>query len=254
LRYWNAVFSGGYRNEGFDAFLFRVLGLDEVALHRARRVFDLESLRAWMRTLPLLSQIVGDRVRTAAILGRFLEEGVALEDGRSAKQATQPAQRLRIAGDTRRTRGRQRHRALGRATLGTATRCAGGALRVRIGPLTPGNAERFRGLPYESGGPAEGGAVITLGPVCEFDRYWESWEHGRGGELAEAVSATHWPRLVYLLEHLMPAAAVIEVHLLPERAPWRLGAEAKQPPETGAYSPSTLGAYTLLEARPAATG
>ncbi|MCK4413951.1 MAG: PASTA domain-containing protein [Candidatus Eisenbacteria sp.] len=254
LRYWNAVFSGGHRSEGFDAFLFRVLGLGEDAIRRARRVFDPESLRAWTRMLPLLPRLVGDPSRVAAVIGRLLNERVAIEDGRSQSRATPAGQRLRLARAGRAARRGGFVAGLGQAVAGREEQPAGSAVRVRIGPLTPERALPFRGLSFDAGGPVEGGAVINLGPVCEFERYWQRWEQTTSGEVEEPIYATRWPRLVYLLEHLMPAPVAIEVHLLPKREPWRLGARQTAPSAAGAYQASTLGAYTALSTRSASTG
>ncbi|MFC1572947.1 type VI secretion system baseplate subunit TssG [Candidatus Eisenbacteria bacterium] len=252
LRFWNAVYSGAHSSPDFDASLFHVLGLGEKSLQRARWVFDPHDLGAWIRLLPVLGRIAGDRKAICHVLERFLGHGVAMKYEEAEERAVAPSRSFCLRGEaTGGARGGQGQGVLGNSVLGAQSREYGSSLRLRIGPLSNLDVQRYRGLSFRP--DTEGGFVVDLGPVCEFGRYWQEW--GSSAEPHTPLS-THWPRLTYLLEHLTPANQSVRVHLVPRPAvSWRLGETVSleeavpSTDETSAIHTSTLGARTVLGGR-----
>jgi hypothetical protein len=185
--------------------------------------------------------VVGDHDYVCRILHRFLGDEIRLSFGPRRMQTVPAAHRFRLAGEDG-----PGSPVLGQAFLGSRVREIGKVLVVRIGPLSPDRIGRYEGLALVPESDAPGGTVvIDLGPVCELDRFWAGWEAGTPAELGK----TAWPKLIYLLQYLLPAHLVVQVQLEPEIGPgWILG---QQKAVEGCF-PSTLGAYTVLRARGAA--
>ena len=247
LRYWNVVFSGAQEDQGFESFIFEVLGLGRQAWERSKRIFRADEFRAWTHILPLLSRMVGDPDYVRRILNRFLGDEISIAFGPRQTQPVPLSKRFRLEGAEVDASAGQGSALLGKAFLGSQVQENGKVLVVRIGPLSPDRIRRYEGLSFvPASGSGSGTVVVDLGPVCELNNYWGEWEKDQTAEPGE----TEWPKLIYLLQYLLPAHLKVEVHLEPEiGAGWKLG----QKEAVEGFFPSTLGAWTILRSRPAVT-
>jgi hypothetical protein len=244
LHRWNGVFSGALQDPGFARALFEVLGLEPRSLERARQVMDEAALQDWLRILPLLHRVTGERRVAAALLARFLGDPVTIEDAHPC-----PVTAVTCGQGDSTVLAAAR---LGRAALGGAVAYAGNQTRVRIGPLSPERGRQY--VPHTWDPRMEGSQGIygvELGPVCELEQIWRDWETGRHRQDPHCLPlAGQWPLILYLLEHFLPAQQTVQVDLLIDmRTRWKLGAadpetlETQRPPEP--YS-ARLGAGCVL--------
>jgi hypothetical protein len=265
LRHWNAVFSGAHRSAAYESFLYQVLGLPEPMLAAARRVFDHDQLRAWLRILPLLPRFAGNLPAAAEILAWFLGDPVVagtddlhagpIPAGQSITLAPSAA---RSTGAT--TSGRRRAPAGAASAVAGGPRTAGGTasggaeapaagpplgqgfagreLReigtgafFSIGPLPPERAARYAGLPFTAL-PGDGKARATGAVESQI-----AVDLGFAGDLESLYNswestrpelfATSWPQIVHILVHLVPAHMVVQARLRPDAgAGWQLGQHA----------------------------
>ena len=271
LRFWNVVFSGGNQHADLETFIFRVLGLDPASLERGRRIFSTAEIQAWTRILPQLDRVVGDQDKMQAVLRRFMRDPVELRPGSPMSQDVPPDHRLKLVSGSPNDRAdgpgdlaEDTVPHLGQMFLGDRISVQGRTMVLKIGPLSPERIELYAGPTFRSRVDRPSGAVIVdLGPVCELDRFWKAWESGEGFGVASGFASpgaghegnlggllkspdpftTQWPRLVYLLQYLMPAHLMVRVHLLPETGPgWVLGTGDT----ADGHFASILGAWTAL--------
>ncbi len=251
LRRWNAVFSGASRDASFARALYEMLGLEAASLERARQVFDEQGLQDWLRILPLLHRVTGDRAVAGALLARFLGDPVEIRDGHAAEQALPGATALTLsASDAPGVPAVPA--ALGRAALGSRVVFCGHQTRVRIGPLPAARTREYEPGAMETRmeGP-QGIYSRDLGPISAFEHIWADWEAGRHTRDPECLPLTgRWPLLLYLLEHFLPANQSVRVEVLVDmHAPWRLtggeetGGEADHP-----HPAAKLGVGSVLAA------
>jgi len=280
LRHWNAVFSGAHGSAAYESFLYQVLGLPEPLLAAARRVFDPDQLRAWLRILPLLPRFAGNLPAAAEILAWFLGDPVTAGTDDLHRQSVPTEQQFVLApgaaGGARGGGGMAGRRArggnvtgaggapLGQGFAGRDLHEIGTGVFFSIGPLTPERGERYAGLPFCS--LPDGAAVaVDLGFAGDLESLYELWETTR-----PEIFASRWPQIVHILVHLVPAPMLVQVRLRPEAGRgWRLGRhaagaaggagdlapDAGQPAAAAAalepgLRPSTLGAWTVLSGRP----
>jgi hypothetical protein len=282
LRHWNAVFSGAHRSAAYESFLYQVLGLPEPLLDAARRVFDQDQLRAWLRILPLLPRFAGDLGAGAEILAWFLGDRVTAGSDDLYTGPVPPGQRLALAPPSRaggargpgaaggvrtasagapgRSRGGNSAAGarppgaagapLGQGFIGRDQRELGTGVFFSIGPLTPERASRYAGLPLAAlpGRGAEGHQVaVDLGFAGDLESLYASWESSR-----PALFATCWPQIIHILVHLIPAHMVVQVRLRPDAASgWRLGRHAA-PPAAAPGDAAAVGATRDTGAAPPA--
>ncbi len=167
LRHWNAVFSGAHGSAAYESFLYQVLGLPEQLLAAARRVFDADQLRAWLRILPLLPRFAGNLPAAAEILAWFLGDPVTAGTDDAHREPIPPEQQLVLARGAAGTgrgvggfaagRSRGTPGATGAASMtGAGGAAAAGAPTRSGGPATrpTGPAPRPAGLPTRAAGAA----------------------------------------------------------------------------------------------------
>lgn len=265
LRRWNAVFSGASRDASFARALYAMLGLEPASLERARQVFDEQGLQDWLRILPLLHRVTGDRTVSGALLSRFLGDPVEIRDGHAAGHDLSGATALTLAAPDHAPAGDDAldppdapgpnpagagHPALGRAALGRRAAFGGHETRVRIGPLPAARTREYEPGAMETRmeGP-QGMYSRDLGPISAFERVWADWEAGRHTRDPECLPLTgRWPLLIYLLEHFLPANQSVRVDLLVDmHAPWRLTGEDEPASGTDHTRPAAkLGVGSVL--------
>lgn len=219
LRHWNTVFSMAHTNPDFEAFVFEILGLSEEELERARTIFGKDELQAWIRILPLLSRIIGNSDQITRVLKRFLSDTIELKIEGSHEQEIQADRSWRLTQTSGQT--------LGSMVLGSKFRHRGTTAVIMISGVTAHDFQNYAGVSWRPISTSSGEALeADLGPVCELDSH-----------------AAQWPRLVYLLQYLLPAMFGIRIRIhLASSVRWRLGV----PEETPGHETTRLGVLSIL--------